>query len=259
MTDITATSSFPSKNDKPVIVGVKRKAYQSHLEAFLKELKTKKVFVQHVETVSSPKVSSDVLQSFVPKSVDEFGSKETNEERRHTFENENKQDQLLVKAKQKQEALSKNSRFEQIWRSRKEREEATHDDALHEICHVYNVVCVDVEETASEVQEQENTDLEDDHKIMSSYLPLLRKFIPSADAEIESDIHDYMSNQEDKDTGSRTLSDELEELGSATASDKYSEPEDLEHNWSEHANTFCEDVAYCYDGGGDDDWRWSYS
>ncbi|CAL5333957.1 unnamed protein product [Camellia sinensis] len=220
MADIAATSWFPSKNDKPVIVRVKRKAYQSHLEAFcekinerslkrpfldsqklsisdssgkgVKALKTKKVFLQHVETVSSLKVSSDVLQSFMPKSVDEFRSKETTEERRHTFKTENKQDQLLVKAKQKQEALSKNARFEQIWRSRKGRKEATHDDALHEICHVYDVVRVDVEETASEVQEQIRI-----WRItrLSSYLPLLRKFIPSAAAEIEY-IHDYMSNQD---------------------------------------------------------------
>lgn len=34
---------------------------------------------------------------------------------------------------------------------------------------------------------------------MSSYLPLLRKFIPSAAAEIESDIHDYVSKQASKD------------------------------------------------------------
>ncbi|CAL5386331.1 unnamed protein product [Camellia sinensis] len=225
-----------------------------------------------------------------------------------------KQDQLLVKAKQKQEALSKNARFEQIWRSRKGRKEATHDDALHEICHVYDAVRVDVEETASEVQIRiwRITRL-------SSYLPLLRKFIPSAAAEIEY-IHDYMSNQDhqrmtlydlyavkddtniteedasnpfpvqveddgefcdaednplndypdedtsedNKDSGSRTSSDESEELDSANASDKYSKPKDLEYNWSEDANTFYEDdiyddreggVAYCYDddGGGDDD------
>lgn len=29
---------------------------------------------------------------------------------------------------------------------------------------------------------------------MSSYLPLLREFIPSAASEVESDIHDYMSS-----------------------------------------------------------------
>ena len=39
-----------------------------------------------------------------------------------------------------------------------------------------------------------DTDLED-HRIMSTYLPLLREFIPSAAAEIESDIHDYMSQR----------------------------------------------------------------
>ncbi|GFZ01707.1 hypothetical protein Acr_15g0003160 [Actinidia rufa] len=226
MTDIGASSSSPSKDDKPVIVRVKRKAYHSPLEAFwleinerplkrqllgleklsisdtpqqVKGLKPKKVFVQHVETISSSEDTIDVLQSFVPNSVDGHESKAKNDERRHTFKTENKQDKLLVKAKQKQEVLSKNARFEQIWRSRKGKKEEMRDQALREMCQVYDVVRVDVEETMKEVHEQESdTDLED-HRIMSTYLPLLREFIPSAAAEIESDIHDYMSQRGSKD------------------------------------------------------------
>ncbi|THF98009.1 hypothetical protein TEA_007558 [Camellia sinensis var. sinensis] len=217
-------------------------------------------------------------------------------------------------------ALSKNARFEQIWRSRKGRKEATHDDALHEICHVYDVVRVDVEETASEVQEQDflveiQLHLEYDvpsmlfclqHQRMTLYdlyavkddaniteedasnpFPLVQvedddEFDDGLDeSEYESDdsnaednpLNDYPdedTSEDNKDSGSRTSSDESEELDSANASDKYSKPKDLEYNWSEDANTFYEDdiyddgeggVAYCYDddGGGDDDeWRSSY-
>lgn len=36
---------------------------------FLEELKTKKVFVKHVETVTSSEVTFEVLQSFVVSSV----------------------------------------------------------------------------------------------------------------------------------------------------------------------------------------------
>ncbi|GMP48956.1 hypothetical protein CsSME_00016122 [Camellia sinensis var. sinensis] len=85
-----------------------------------------------------------------------------------------------------------------------------------------------------------------------------------------NDYPDEDTSEDNKDSGSRTSSDESEELDSANASDKYSKPKDLEYNWSEDANTFYEDdiyddgeggVAYCYDddGGGDDDeWRSSY-
>ncbi|KAI8523486.1 hypothetical protein RHMOL_Rhmol13G0077600 [Rhododendron molle] len=201
MADMAASSSTPSEDDKPVIVRVKRKASQSPLEAFWLEinerplkrplldleklsisdssgkaeaLKSKKVLVQHVETTSSSEDTVDVLQLLV------------------------KQDQLRGKARVKQEVLSKNARFEQIWRSRKGKKEAMCDDALHEMCHVYDVVRVDVEEATIEVHDQEDADLED-HRIMSSYLPLLREFIPSAAEEVESDIHDYMSNRACKD------------------------------------------------------------
>ncbi|KAK3024374.1 hypothetical protein RJ639_043278 [Escallonia herrerae] len=194
------SSSAAPDNDKPVIVRVKRRASQSSLEAFWLEinerplkrplldfeslslsdssakveeaLKVKTVFVQRVETVSSSEVTYDVLQSFV------------------------KRDKLLEKAKGQQELLSKNARFEQIWRHRKGKKEAMHDEAIHDICRLYDVVRVDADETSTEVQEKE--DLEDD-MMMASYLPLLREFIPSAAAEIESGIHDYVSKQASED------------------------------------------------------------
>ncbi|CAK9164124.1 unnamed protein product [Ilex paraguariensis] len=157
------------------------------------ELKAKKVFVHHVDTVRSSKVTANILQSFVPNHVDASKSKTKSEDPRRSFNTKKKQDQLLVKAKQKQEILSKNARFEQIWRSRKGKIDVLHEEAIREMCNFYDVVRVDVEETTNGVQKEvTDTDLED-HMMMSSYLPLLREFIPSAAAEIESDIHDYMS------------------------------------------------------------------
>ncbi|KAK2982772.1 hypothetical protein RJ640_025188 [Escallonia rubra] len=204
------SSSAPPDNDKPVIVRVKRRASQSSLEAFWLEinerplkrplldfeslslsdssakveeaLKVKKVFVRHVETVSSSEVTYDVLQSFVPGSTVTVESDAKRKDQRRTFRTE-----IL---------LSKNARFEQIWRHRKGKKEAMHDEAIHDICRLYDVVRVDADETSTEVQEKE--DLEDD-MMMASYLPLLREFIPSAAAEIESGIHDYVSKQASKD------------------------------------------------------------
>ncbi|CAA0820625.1 RNA-directed DNA methylation 4 [Striga hermonthica] len=169
------SSSCPPSSDKPVIVRVKRKAFQSALDAFwleiherpLKrplldfgnlsisddssskadELKTKKILVRHVETVSSAESTFDVLRSFVPNLSGELNSAEKTEGKR-SFKTVNKQDQILVKAKQSQEVVDTNL---------------------------------------------------DDHRMMAQYLPLLRDFLPSAAVEIESDIHDLMSKQGSSD------------------------------------------------------------
>uniref|UniRef100_A0A7N2KNY3 Transcription factor Iwr1 domain-containing protein n=1 Tax=Quercus lobata TaxID=97700 RepID=A0A7N2KNY3_QUELO len=92
--------------------------------------------------------------------------------------------------------LAKNARFEQIWRSRKGNQEATHNKELDEMCRFYDVVRVDVEERSKEVKQQEDISLED-HMLLSSFLPLLREMIPSAASEIESDLHASMSRQDD--------------------------------------------------------------
>ncbi|KAK7858084.1 rna-directed dna methylation 4 [Quercus suber] len=200
MATLGESSSAPSKSteDRPVIVRVKRKTFQSPLDAFWLEInerplkrplldfenlsisdsaekgefKTKKVLVQHVETLSISEKTIDIVQSFV------------------------KQDQLLSKARQEQEVLAKNARFEQIWRSRKGNQEAMHNKELDEMCRFYDVVRVDVEERSEEVKQQEDLSLED-HMLLSSYLPLLREMIPSAASEIESDLHASMSKQDD--------------------------------------------------------------
>lgn len=52
------------------------------------------------------------------------------------------------------QVLSKNARFEQIWRRRKGTKDANHDKALHELCHLYDVGRVDVRETTNEVKEE---------------------------------------------------------------------------------------------------------
>nr|GMD64322.1 RNA-directed DNA methylation 4 isoform X2 [Ipomoea batatas] len=128
-----------------------------------------------------------------PDSADSSIIKEKFEERRRAFKANNhmqRQDQLLTKAKQKQEDLSKSARFEQVWKSRRGKKE---DEALHEVCRLYDVVRVDTEEKSHDVQE-EDPELED-HKMMSQYLPFLREVMPSAAEEIESDIHDYIFKQ----------------------------------------------------------------
>ncbi|KAM7496385.1 hypothetical protein LguiA_020799 [Lonicera macranthoides] len=226
MADMAESSTIPYKNDKPVVLRVKRKAFQSPVEALwleinerpvkrplldfenlsisdssskVEELKIKKVFVQHVETLSSLEVPLNVLQSFAqPESVKAVESDASSEEKRRFFKTENKQDMLLLKSKQKQEVLAKNARFEQIWNSRKGKKEAMHDEPLHEMCHLYDIVRVDDEETAINVQKLEEEELED-QRLMSSFLPLLREFIPSAAEEIETDIQDFVSKQVSKD------------------------------------------------------------
>ncbi|GKV05681.1 hypothetical protein SLEP1_g17666 [Rubroshorea leprosula] len=85
----------------------------------------------------------------------------------------------------------KNARFEQIWRSRTRKEEE-----VDEMCHFYEVVRVDFQESSNDKKEQQDMSLED-HRILTGYLPLLREFIPSAAEEIESDIQAHISSQVD--------------------------------------------------------------
>ncbi|CAN4098681.1 unnamed protein product [Withania somnifera] len=222
MAAITESSSVSAKEDKLLIVRVKRKAFQSRLDAFWLEinerpvkrplldfakllidesssteaLKSRKVLVRHVETVTSSEVTVDIVKSFVSAPADSSDVKQKSEIRR-SFRTEKKQDQLLSKAKLTQEDLSKNARFEQIWKSRKEKRKLMYNEELNDMCRLYDVLRVDTEEKSREVQE-ETTDLED-HKLMSQFLPLLREVIPSAAEEIESEIHSYMLKQAPSD------------------------------------------------------------
>ncbi|EXC11334.1 hypothetical protein L484_006899 [Morus notabilis] len=238
MADVAESSSAQTKpmDAKPVVVRIKRKASQSPLDAFcelllllgrvipplynsasssnvfhsftLEELKSKKVFVQHVETVRSTEVTVDIVQLFMePNSADTSESKTKSEERRNIFKKENIQDQLLSKARQTQEAVAKNARFEQIWRSRKGNKEVR-DGKLHEMCHFYDVVRIDGEDKATGVRQQEET--LKDHRLLCSYLPLLREFIPSAAEEIESDLQAYKVGEDDYVYDFYTIKDEVD-------------------------------------------------
>ncbi|KAL9382769.1 hypothetical protein Peur_025804 [Populus x canadensis] len=214
MATIGETSMNPPQS-KPVVVRVKRKAHQSRLDAFwleinekptkkamldleklsisnnsvdvqVEELKAKKVLVKHVETVTSMETTMEIVQSFASNSAHVV------EEQKRTIKKYSKQEQILSRSRRNQEVLASDARFEQIWRSRRGDKGASEDKALHDMCSFYDVVRV--EESFNEVQELEVASLED-QKILSSYLPLLREFLPSAVAEVESDIHAYLSNQ----------------------------------------------------------------
>ncbi|XP_061365650.1 RNA-directed DNA methylation 4 [Gastrolobium bilobum] len=227
-----AESSSASSPPKPVVVRVKRKPFQSPLDAFWLEINerpskrplldfgnlsisdsaqkvefhNKKIFVQHVETINSSEVTFDIVQSFVDPCSS--GASESNSkvlERKNFFKKDNKQDQLLFKAKQEKESLAKNARFEQIWKSRKGNKGTVHEKALQEICHLYDIVRVDIEEKS---KEQEDISLED-QRLLSSYLPMLREFIPNAAAEIEADMLAH-SKQEDYVYDLYTVKDEMD-------------------------------------------------
>ncbi|XP_073134135.1 RNA-directed DNA methylation 4 [Henckelia pumila] len=220
MAAVAQSSSLPLKNDKPVIVRVKRKAFQHRVDAFWleinerplkralldfeklsvsessstrEELKTTKILVHHVETVTSSENTVDVLRSFVPNLSDPWEHGGENGERRRVIKTVNKQDELLIKAKKSQEVLSRNARYEQIWRSRKGKQDSQED----EMCRLYDIVKIDVNEQAIKVK-QMDTNLEN-HEMIAEYLPLLREVLPNAAVEIETDIHDHMSRQVSSD------------------------------------------------------------
>ncbi|KAL5153004.1 RNA-directed DNA methylation 4 [Glycine soja] len=124
-------------------------------ENFRVEFYNKKVFVQHVETISSSEVTFDIVQSFVDLgSSGASDSKSKIKERKKFFNRDNKQDQLLSKAKQEKESLAKDARFEQIWKNRKGNKGTAHDKALQEMCHLYDIVRIDNEEINKEVQQE---------------------------------------------------------------------------------------------------------
>lgn len=52
------------------------------------------------------------------------------------------------------QAVAKNARFEQIWRSRKGVKDAK-DDQLHDIYHIYDIVRLDANEISSEAPKEE--------------------------------------------------------------------------------------------------------
>ncbi|RZC76338.1 hypothetical protein C5167_002799 [Papaver somniferum] len=212
MTDIGETSisssSSTTTDEKPLIVRVKRKSSQSPLplkrplvdfeklsisdSSQTEILKCKKVLVQHVETVSSTKAAIGVLQSIVPNSDYATDFKTKVEERRQTFKQENKQVQRLSRARENHEDMAKNARFEQIWKRRKGKVQG---GSIHELCHIYDVVRVDVEEETPKKEEQPEDSSLEDNKILCNFLPLMREFLPDVAAEIQSDMQSYINSE----------------------------------------------------------------
>ncbi|XP_010469875.1 PREDICTED: RNA-directed DNA methylation 4-like [Camelina sativa] len=237
--DAAGGSSSNQKNEvgqKPLIVRVKRKVGQSLLDAFwleinerplkrptldlsklsisnsskrgssvAEEVKPKKVLVQHLETVTDSKTTTaDIIHSFFESDLNEKScGKGKFEERRIEFKKDNRKEQLLTKAVQRQQIAAGNARFEQIWRSRKGNKEGIHDK-----CHFFDVIRVDAEERLDNAPEV--TSLED-QKMLANFLPLLRECIPTAAEEIEADIHsshteeyvyDYYAANEEMDISS---------------------------------------------------------
>ncbi|KAJ0979240.1 hypothetical protein J5N97_014714 [Dioscorea zingiberensis] len=218
-----ASSSRATLKGKPVVVRVKRKASQEPLDALwleinerpfkkplldlaslsigesagkaLEELKTKKVLVQHVETISASEATKDVLLTFLdnpPHSNSSMEFERRIAERRSMFKQDKKQDRLLLEAREKHEDLARSARFTQIWKSRMDGMEMD-DNSLQEICHFYDVVRVDEQEKPGKLSEPQNVSIED-NAILHSYLPLLREFLPTAAEEIESDVSSFQEN-----------------------------------------------------------------
>ncbi|XP_008799853.2 RNA-directed DNA methylation 4 isoform X2 [Phoenix dactylifera] len=247
----TSASSPPPSNltkAKPVVVRVKRKPSQARLDAFWLEInerplkralvdlgslsisdsstgkvheesRTKKLLVQHVETMRHSEAIKDVLHSFLqPGSSGSKEFKRKIEERRSAHKQDKKQDQLRSAAIQKHEDLARNARFEQIWKSRRGRTDPD-EDSLRELCHLYDVVQVDVEDmTSRKVQKPEVSELED-NAILCNYLPLIREYLPTAAVEIESDIRAYASREDNFVYDLYTVEDGLNSNGEDKATD----------------------------------------
>ncbi|KAK1285826.1 hypothetical protein QJS10_CPB20g00164 [Acorus calamus] len=237
----TSTSS-PPPTSKPLFVRVKRKSFQEKLDAFWleikerplkrplldfgnlslsdsskkEELKTKKVLVQHVETINRSNDMGSVLQSYLPNLSSVNENKTMFEGRRHLYQQENKHDLLLSTAKKKHEDFGRNARFEQIWKSRKGNKD-DNVDPLRDMCQIYDVIRVDVEDEIPKVKEKEDTT--DYTALLCNYLPMLREFIPEAAKEIESDLLVEESKKDDYVYDVYTVENDTTESGEESCFD----------------------------------------
>ncbi|KAJ8461073.1 hypothetical protein OPV22_033999 [Ensete ventricosum] len=219
--DEPSTSSTPSTSNpvsgKPVVVRVKRKSFQSRLDAFwleingrplkrqlldfarlsisdadtgkvLEEFETKKLLVQHLETVRASEDIKDVLHCFLHDSSNSKELKRRSKER-SILKPDKKQDQLRSVAIKKHEYLARNARYEQIWKSRRGCTIAA-EEGLREICHLYDIVRVDAEHETNERVHKTEFISADDGAILCDYLPLIREYLPETAVEIESGIRE---------------------------------------------------------------------
>ncbi|XP_074300602.1 RNA-directed DNA methylation 4-like [Silene latifolia] len=142
--------------------------------------------MQHIETVGRSEDGIDFVNSYVE------GSPEVDDDSKLTAINKQGRRTLLSHSE-----LAKSARFKQIWKRRTHDNESVHDEALGEVCRVYDVVRVDMEpmEETSTTQEKQDEISEEDQEALSKFLPLLRECIPTAAKEIESDFSCQASKQ----------------------------------------------------------------
>ncbi|KAG6519182.1 hypothetical protein ZIOFF_022671 [Zingiber officinale] len=251
---------------KPVIVRVKRKASQAKLDSFwleinerphkkpflglgnlsisdcgtgkvLNELASKKMLVQRLETVGHSQSVKDVLHSFLD--------------------------------------LARSARFEQIWNKRESID--AEECSLHEKCHLYDVVRVDVEDETHQRVPNPKVAPEVGGTSLDKYLPLLWEFLPQAAEEIEHDkattednfVYDIytMGVGVDIDTGNideypfLQVYVEDDYYDGPSQSDYESDDSNAENNpWNDYRDeeSDFEDSNYQSEEEDREDWRWGY-
>ncbi|XP_058739407.1 RNA-directed DNA methylation 4-like [Vicia villosa] len=188
---VTDSSSVTGSPCKRVFVRVKRKPFQSPLDALwleinkmpLKhplldfgnlsilnssqnmELHKKLVLVQHVKTISSPEDTLDIVHSFLEPHSRSASESKSKVGKRNNFKKVN--------------SSAIDDRFKQIRKTADE-------NALLKICQFYDIVRVDSEEKVKEVQKEDVSS--EDQRLLANFIPLLIDVIPKAAAEIEADI-----------------------------------------------------------------------
>ncbi|KAI4370865.1 hypothetical protein MLD38_019166 [Melastoma candidum] len=217
--EIDGESSHSVKiNDKPVIVRVKRKASQLPLDALWLEISerpskrpyldfdklsisdtSKKVgevgvqrlLVRHVESTNISGVSPELLQSFAFRLTE---LSEGSDDKRHVNKRKDTSEDQLIKARETKQRIPGDTCFKQIWSNREENELGRDGLYPDQSCQFYDIIRLDNMQEPEEMKAPGFMPLEDE-RILSSYLPLLRDFIPTAAAEIERDISAHTVDQ----------------------------------------------------------------
>lgn len=154
--------------------------------------KSRKLLFHHVETVGPS--DKGFLESILLNAREDGKSEQRQKEQREDIKkSKDKQDQLRASARKKHEFAAKHARFEQVWRSRKGTAETVNENAIRELCHLYDVVRVDVEEEMEAKQarkEKAKSEAVSDHErqLLCNFLPMMREYLPSAAAEVEAQL-----------------------------------------------------------------------
>lgn len=156
--------------------------------------KRRKLLFHHVETVSPSDEEKGFLESILLNAREDGKSEQRHMEQREDIKkSKDKQDQLRASARKKHEYAAKHARFEQVWRSRKGIAEAANENAIRELCHLYDVVRVDMEEEmeakpARKAKAKSETVSDHERQILCNFLPMMREYLPSAAAEVEAQL-----------------------------------------------------------------------